>query len=447
MTQQLSGWGKTPASFPAKLIQPTSDQEILEVLSGPLRTAPRGLGRSYGDAAQIAAGLVLDLTRLKPTFELDEKTGLLTVSAGYSLGEILERTLPRGWFIPVTPGTRFVTVGGAVASDVHGKNHHRDGSFSMHLSNLELLTPSGAMTLTSSDPAFAATAGGMGLTGVVSKITVKLLAVETSLIRAVTVPTRSLAETFEAMTRDDEYTYAVAWIDATATGSRLGRGLASFGEHAKIDELFGRTIDQPLAYHPKAVATIPVSAPSQLLNPLTVRLFNSAWFQAGAARCGEKITSLDGFFYPLDAVGSWNRLYGRRGFLQYQVVVPYGSEELIETIIGRLAAGGHPSFLSVLKRFGEQSMGLLSFPKPGWTLALDIPAKRPGLGELLRDFDRRVAAAGGRVYLAKDGRLDPELLETMYPNLRKFEEICHNLDPEGIMATDLARRLRIGGRH
>ena len=447
MTQQVSGWGGTPASSPARLTKPASEPEILEALSGALPVAPRGLGRSYGDAAQVAAGLVMELTHLKPTFELDERSGSLTVSTGYSLGEILERVLPRGWFLPVTPGTRFVTAGGAVASDVHGKNHHRDGSFSMHLSALELLTPSGTLSLYPGDPAFAATAGGMGLTGVISKITVKLLPVETSRIKAVNIPTRSLGDTFEVMSRDGEYTYAVAWIDATATGSRLGRGLASFGEHAKIDELAGGAIDQPLAYHPKTLGTIPVPAPSNLLNPLSVRLFNSAWFQAGVAGAGEKVTSLDSFFYPLDAVGSWNRLYGRRGFLQYQVVVPYGSEDLIETVIGSLAKGGHPSFLTVLKRFGAQSAGLLSFPKPGWTLALDIPAKRPGLSELLRELDRKVAASGGRVYLAKDARLDPNLLEAMYPDLRKFEEICRELDPEGVMATDLARRLRIGGRH
>ncbi|GAA3444438.1 FAD-binding oxidoreductase [Planomonospora venezuelensis] len=441
MTSFLTGWGRT-APTPARLARPGSAEQVAELLRrAPERgVAARGLGRSYGDAAQNAGGLVVDCTGLT-SWSLDETTGLVTAAAGVSLHDLMAALVPRGWFVPVTPGTRHVTVGGAVAADVHGKNHHVDSSFGAHLRSLTLVTADGeSRTLTPGDELFWATVGGMGLTGIITEAVFRCVPIETSRIRVDVERTRDLDHTLETMTAtDDRYRYTVAWIDLLARGGRMGRSVLTRGDHAAREDL-PRGAD-PLAFSPRSLLAAPRWAPDGLLNPVTVRAFNEAWYLK--SRPGSLVQGLAPFFHPLDFVDGWNRVYGPRGFVQYQFVVPFGQEATLRRIVSRLSAEGVVSFLTVLKRFGPGTPGMLSFPLPGWTLALDIPAGQRGLAGLLRAFDERVAEAGGRVYLAKDSRMSAETMAAMYPRLAEWRKVRDGADPGGVFRTDLARRLRL----
>jgi len=406
----------------------------------------RGLGRSYGDAAQNAGGAVLDLTGLDEVFRLDSPTGRLAVSAGVSLDAVMRATIPRGWFVPVTPGTRQVTVGGAIAADIHGKNHHVDGSFCAQVERLELCSPEGPVGISpSSDPElFWATAGGMGLTGVVTEATFSLVPIETS---AMSVDTERAADLDDVMARmqegDHRYRYSVAWIDCMAGGAGLGRSVLTRAHHGRLAELSADAAGDPLAFAPRPAATVPDWWPGGLVNRLSVRAFNEAWFRHAPRMERARLHSVATFFHPLDGVHGWNRLYGGRGFVQYQFVVPYGEEQTLRQIVTRLGKSGCPSFLAVLKRFGPSNPGPLSFPIPGWTLAVDLPVGPAELAILLDDLDEMVANAGGRVYLAKDARLRPELLATMYPRLDEWRQVQSRVDPEGVLRSDLARRLEL----
>ncbi|MBG0828144.1 FAD-binding oxidoreductase [Planomonospora sp. ID67723] len=441
MTSFLTGWGRT-APTPARLARPRSAEQVAELVRGaPDRgVAARGLGRSYGDAAQNAGGLVVDCTALT-SWSLDETTGLVTAAAGLSLHDLMAALVPRGWFVPVTPGTRHVTVGGAVAADVHGKNHHVDSSFGAHLRSLTLATADGELRrLTPQDELFWATVGGMGLTGIITEAGFRCVPIETSRVRVDVERTRDLDHTLETMTAtDDRYRYTVAWIDLLARGGRMGRSVLTRGDHAARGDL-PRGAD-PLEFSPRALLRAPRWAPDGLLNPVTVRAFNEAWYLK--SRPGSFVQNLAPFFHPLDFVDGWNRVYGSRGFVQYQFLVPFGQEATLRRIVSRLSAEGVVSFLAVLKRFGPGTPGMLSFPMPGWTLALDIPAGRRGLAALLRAFDEQVAEAGGRVYLAKDSRMPAEMMAAMYPRLARWREIRDGADPGGVFRTDLARRLRL----
>ncbi|WP_219511286.1 FAD-binding oxidoreductase [Nonomuraea ceibae] len=433
MTTFLTGWGRTSPS-PATVVRPRDAAEVAALVgAAPGRgLLARGLGRAYGDAAQNSGGLVLDCTGLGG-WSFDEATGLVTASAGVSLHELMTALVPRGWFVPVSPGTRHVTVGGAVAADVHGKNHHRDSSFGAHLRSLTLVTADGAVrTLTPDEPLFHATVGGMGLTGVVCEATFGCVPVASSLMRVDVRRTGDLDETLAAMADDDDrHRYTVAWIDLLARGRRMGRGVLTSGDHA---ERGARD------FAPRTLLRAPRRAPGGLLNGVSVRAFNEAWYRR-APRRASVVQGIAPFFHPLDAVEGWNRVYGPRGFVQYQFVVPFGAEKTLREIVGRLSSTGTVSFLTVLKRFGAGSSGLLSFPMPGWTLALDIPAGQRGLGRLLRGFDERVAEAGGRVYLAKDSRLRADMMARMYPGLDRWRRIRDEADPAGLFRSDLARRL------
>ena len=433
------------------MARPRSADEVAALLAAPppRGVIARGLGRSYGDAAQDAGGLVLDCTGLAPELTIDTERGIVTASAGLSIDRLLRDLVPLGWFVPVTPGTRFVTVGGAVAADVHGKNHHVDGSFGAALLGLDLVLPGGARVRVGPDEdpeLFWATVGGMGLTGVVTSATFRCLPVETSRMRVDTERAANLDDALAVMTAtDDEYHYTVAWIDLVARGAATGRSVLTRGRHARLDELPARAQSDPLRFDPRPRLAAPPWAPSGLLNPLTVRAFNEVWFRrapGGAGRRGQ-IQPLAGFFHPLDGVVGWNRLYGGRGFVQYQFVVPFSGVEALRSIVSDLSAAGVASFLAVLKRFGPGNAGHLSFPVEGWTLALDVPLGDPRLPAMLRDFDTRVAAAGGRVYLAKDATLDATLVGTMYPRLDAWRQVRARVDPDGVLRSDLARRLEL----
>jgi decaprenylphospho-beta-D-ribofuranose 2-oxidase len=441
----LAGWGRTAPSR-ALVYRPDEPQSVQTALKdASLRGAiARGLGRSYGDAAQNAGGCVLDMTGLSSVRSFDVQAGVVTVGAGVSLDRLMHLVVPFGWFVPVTPGTRFVTVGGAVAADIHGKNHHRDGSFCDHVLSFELCTPDGRWVSASPEEepdVFWATAGGMGLTGVIVEVTLQLIPVETSYMRIDTERASDLEDLMARMDDGDEgYRYSVAWVDMLARGKRLGRAVVTRGDHAALEDLAPAHRRRALGVAPPTRLAVPEWWPTGLLRRPLVRAFNEVWFRKAPARRVTQVQHLYSFFHPLDGVRDWNRMYGRQGFLQYQFVVPFGHEVELRKVLERLA--GCPSFLAVFKRFGPQR-GLLSFPLAGWTLALDLPVGLSGLPELLDGLDEVVVEAGGRLYFAKDSRMRPELVEAMYPELDRWREVRDQLDPAHIMRSDLSRRLQL----
>ncbi|MCT9076306.1 FAD-binding oxidoreductase [Streptomyces fulvoviolaceus] len=445
-TVSVTGWGRT-APTAARLIRPGTYEEAVAAVRdcGARGGIPRGLGRAYGDAAQNAGGSVLDMTGLDRVHVIDAAGGIVLCDAGVSLHRLMEVLLPLGWFVPVTPGTRQVTVGGAIGADIHGKNHHGSGSFSRHVLSMELLTADGGIrTVGRGTPLFDATTGGMGLTGVILTATIQLQPVETSLMSVDTERARDLDDLMARLTAGDHrYRYSVAWIDLLARGAATGRGVLTRGDHAPLESVSTRTRRNPLAFRTSRFPAAPAFLPEGLLTRTTVGAFNELWYRtAPRARTGE-LQRISTFFHPLDGVPHWNRIYGRGGFVQYQFVVGHDQEDAVRRIVRRISERRCPSFLAVLKRFGDADPGWLSFPVPGWTLALDIPAGLPGLGALLDELDEEVATAGGRVYLAKDSRLRPELLAAMYPRLDDFRALRAELDPRGVFVSDLSRRLNL----
>jgi decaprenylphospho-beta-D-ribofuranose 2-oxidase len=453
----LSGWGRT-APTSAEVVHAIDTGIVDEAVAASAPDAvigrsgrglvARGLGRSYGDAAQNSGGTVVDTTWLDAVHSADLETGRITVGAGVSLQTLMERFVPLGWFVPVTPGTRLVTVGGAIAADIHGKNHHVDGSFCSHVISMTLVTPTGTHTVTpdSNPDLFWATSGGMGLTGVITEATLQLIAVETSYMLVDTERAVDLDDIMAKMrSGDDGYRYSVAWIDCQSTGSRLGRSVLTRGDHARLADLpahLAGNPDKARAFVPRQLARIPLTPPSGLLNPLSVGAINEFWFRK-APRQPQLAHPhhMTGFFHPLDGIGEWNRFYGRRGFLQYQFVVPDAAGETVRHVIERLTKVRLAAFVNVLKRFGPGDPGPLSFPMPGWTLALDLLVGNEELGPLLDGFDELVLEAGGRVYLAKDSRLAPDTFRAMYPGVDRFLEIKRTVDPDRVLRSDLGRRL------
>ena len=438
----LHGWGRTSPSV-ADVHRPLTDDHVIAHVAsaGPRGVLARGLGRSYGDAAQNAGGTVLDTTALAGVRHADLDTGEVTVAAGASIGDLIRWFVPHGWFPPVVPGTRHVTVGGAIAADIHGKNHHVAGSFASHVTALTLATPGGIRRAAPDDDpdVFWATTGGMGLTGVVLDATIRLQPVRTAAIRLVERRTRDLDETLDALEREDRHhTYSVAWIDCSSPATR-GRSVLSFGEHAASGEAAspGRRDEED-----RARVSLPAWWSWRVLNPAVLRAFNEAWWRRAPSEARSDVVPHGRFFFPLDGVGDWNRLYGAKGFLQYQLVVPYGREDVLRRIVEE-ATARTTVLLAVLKRFGEATPGMLSFPVPGWTLALDIPVGAPGLAERLDHWDELVATAGGRLYLAKDSRTRPSILAAMYPELARWQEVRERVDPDGTFESDLARRLEL----
>jgi decaprenylphospho-beta-D-ribofuranose 2-oxidase len=449
--RSLAGWGRT-APTPALVAEPTTTDEVLDALerTGPRGVIARGLGRSYGDSAQNAGGLVVDDTRLSGLVDLDLTNGVVTALAGTSIDDLIRWLVPLGWFVPTTPGTRQVTVGGAIAADVHGKNHHRSGSWCESVSAFTLATPArGVVRVTPEDEPelFWATAGGLGLTGVVLDATIRLTPIETSLLSVDVDRTPDLDSTLALMdATDDDYDHSVAWIDLLAPGAKLGRSILTRGHFATLDQLDARHRRDPLAFRSGTLATVPPIFPSGLLNGTTVRAFNELWYRKAPKRARGRLQTISEFFHPLDLLADWNRIYGPRGFLQWQGLVPLEATDALHEIVSDLGTSGRSSFLAVLKRCRVGNPGPLSFPMEGWTLALDLPVDHTeGLGRLLDRLDDLVVGAGGRIYLAKDSRLRPELLPLMYPRLDEWRAVRRTIDPGSLLRSDLARRLDLDG--
>lgn len=443
MTVLLHGWGNTAPSA-AHVVRPRDAEEVAASLAdaGPRGALPRGLGRSYGDAAQDAGGLVLDCTGLTGAVRFDPLRGEVTAPAGTSLGELIAHLLPHGAFLPVTPGTRHVTLGGAIAADVHGKNHHVDSSLGAHVRSLTLITPDGSthrLDPEHEDPElFWATVGGMGLTGVIIDATLTTIPVESAHVRVDTDRTTDLDTTLELLAPGSEDRYSVAWVDLL----HRGRAVVTRGEHARVRDLpVARRGDPLRGAGPGTTLTVPLTAPRGLFNRWTMTAFNHAYYHRAPKRRRDETQPLSTFFHPLDAVGNWNRAYGPAGAVQYQCVLPPGEEETLHRIAADLS--GVPTFLGVLKRMGRSTPAPLSFPRPGWTLAVDLPADLPGLGRLLTRCDERVLEAGGRLYLAKDSRAAADTVHAMYPDLRAWRRVRERVDPKGVLVSDLARRLEL----
>ena len=444
MADRLTGWGRTAPTYATVVPVRSYEDAVTAVLTaGPRGVLARGLGRSYGDAAQNAGGTVLDLTGLSRIHEVRADARLVRCDAGVSLDTLMRTLLPFGLWLPVIPGTRQVTVGGAIAADVHGKNHHVAGSFGSHVVSMDLLTADGTVsTLGPDSELFRATVGGMGLTGVVLGATLELQPVETAYFVVDTERTDDLDGLLRRLSdNDDDYTYSVAWFDAVGTGRHLGRAVLTRGDPASCDDLPGRLRRAPLRFDAPALATVPDVFPPGLLNRWTARAFNELWYRR--ARPSREVQNITRFFHPLDTIAEWNRLYGPRGLCQYQFVVPFGAEQALRHAVELIARSGQVSCLNVLKRFGPGNRSPLSFPMPGWTLAVDLPVSR-GLDEVLRSLDDLVLDAGGRLYLAKDSRLGPDAVAKMYPRLPEFEAVRHRADPAGVFRSDLSRRLSLG---
>jgi decaprenylphospho-beta-D-ribofuranose 2-oxidase len=443
---KLSGWGCYPSSESA-VYRPEKIAELAAVVAGDCSSLiPRGAGRAYGDAALNDSSGVVDLQRLNRMLGFDEHSGVLRCEAGVTIAEIIEVFLPRGFFPAVTPGTRFVTIGGSIAADVHGKSHHRDSSLGSHVQSLDLMLASGEVHRCSREQEpdlFWATIGGMGLTGVIVEVEICLKRVETAWLEGEVVRARDVDQAIEIFERADrDYHYSVGWIDcATAgAGGSLGRSVINLGNFAPPSALDERKRRAPLEVPPRWRMTVPFNLPNFTLSSATIRAFDALYY-ALHARAGKRmLADYDSFFYPLDAIHHWNRIYGKRGFVQYQCVWPLEESRagLIEAL-DAIAKTGGGSFLTVLKKFGPQE-GMLSFPMPGYTLALDFPV-REGLFPFLDRLDEMVLKRGGRIYLAKDARMKREMFEAMYPNLPRWRAIKAELDPNNRFSSTLARRL------
>jgi decaprenylphospho-beta-D-ribofuranose 2-oxidase len=437
MKKLMTNWNNYPV-VEAREISFDYEKEIVSKLTQTC--IPHGNGRCYGDASLSAD--VVNTLRYDKVLAFDEANGVITCQSGLLLSDLLQIIVPRGWFLPVTPGTKFITVGGAVASDVHGKNHHVDGAFSRHVVSMSVLTGTGE-TFTCSPSAnadlFWATCGGMGLTGIILDVKFRLKRINTAYIRQKQIKARNLHEIMGLFEENVESTYSVAWIDCLKSGKNFGRSILILGEHATIDDV---QTDKVLVPKEKALVTVPFNFPSFVLNGFTVKLFNALYYAKNYKRVMDSVVHYDGFYYPLDSILSWNKIYGNKGFVQYQFVLPLAtSKQGLVDIMTRINRRGTGSFLAVLKLFGEQD-NLISFPMRGYTLALDFPIV-PGLFEFLDELDNVVADYGGRIYLSKDARMKGEIFWKTYLHAQEFKNILQKYDPDNRFVSQLSQRLTL----
>jgi decaprenylphospho-beta-D-ribofuranose 2-oxidase len=441
MKKEIANWGNYPSmESEERYFTQLEDAQLYIKTAGPF--IPRGNGRCYGDAS--LAQSTLNATRYDKILSFDTGEGVFECQSGITLDQILEVIVPKGWFLPVTPGTKFITVGGAVASDVHGKNHHVDGCFSHHVVEMDLLLADG--TLITCGPRnttdlFEATCGGMGLTGLITRVKFRLKKIETSYIRQRQVKAANLEEIIRLFEEYKDYTYSVAWIDCLKKGKGFGRSILMLGEHATRADLDAQQEKDPLQLPKKRQITFPFNLPSWVLNSFTVKAFNFLFYGKNRKKVIDNVVNYEPFFYPLDAILHWNRGYGKKGFIQYQFVVPLESKEGLIAILQKISEKGLGSFLAVLKVFGPQE-SLISFPIEGYTLALDIPVRK-GMFGILDELDKIVLQYGGRLYMSKDARMSPDVLQAGYPHLPRFLSILKKYDPEGRIRSVQSERLHL----
>jgi len=441
---KLAGWGRYPV-VETQVYRPEKIGELAAVVTANSTSlTPRGAGRAYGDAALNDRNRVVDVQRLNRMLAFDPHSGILRCEAGVTIAEIIQVFMPRGFFPPVTPGTKFVTLGGSLAADVHGKNHHRDSSLANHVLNFDLMLASGEVRRCSREQnadLFWATAGGMGLTGVILEVELRLIRVESAWIDGEVIRARDADAALETFERtDSEYRYSAAWIDCATTGASLGRSVVHVGNFASLDALAPKRRAAPFDLKRGIHPVVPFEFPNFALNSLSIRAFNAGYYAIHRGSGQHAMVGFDPFFYPLDSIHGWNRIYGKRGFVQYQCVWPPAESRagLIETVEA-IARSRRGSFLTVLKKFGPQE-GILSFPMPGYTLALDF-AVDDGLFPFLDRLDEMVLKRGGRVYLANDARMKPEIFHAMYANLPRWQSIRAAADPNHRFSSSLSRRL------
>lgn len=430
MIKEITNWGNYPVKQ-ANEIAGSSINDIrtsLAFTNGPI--IPRGNGRCYGDAS--LGENVLSSLNLDYVLSFDYTNGIFQCESGMILDQILEIIVPKGWFLPVTPGTKYITIGGAIASDIHGKNHHVDGSFCDHVIEMDIMLFNGDVVTCSpiiNQELFEASRGGMGLTGFILRATFRLKKIETSFIRQVQVKASNLNELMELFQEYRSYTYTMSWIDCLKSGKHFGRSILMAGEHAVKDELNTKQMRNSLEPYSDTLFTFPVNLPSFVLNPYTVKGFNFLYYQKNFRKYSNNIVPYDPFFYPLDKILDWNKGYGRNGFLQYQFVLPMeSSKQGMVDILNRINRKGMGSFLAVFKVFGRQN-NLISFPMEGCTLALDFPVRKD-LFPFLDELDRVVLDYGGRLYLTKDARMKAGIFWKSYSGSERFFELVQKYNPD-----------------
>ncbi len=437
--QHVSGWGRYP-EIDAESLKPRNTVQLSEFMrthqnatGNVFQGICRGMGRSYGDSA--LAPLLIHTAHLDNFIGFDAANGVLHCNSGVSLGCILDNFAHRGWFLPVLPGTRHVTVGGAIASDVHGKNHHHDGCFSQYVLSFRLLTAHGKVlqcSATENSEAFYSTCGGMGLTGIVLDVHLQLRQIGSAFIQQRAIKTSNLRECFDQLAANEDVRYSVAWLDCMARGDQMGRSVIFLGEHCD---------EGGFESHRKISLNVPFNSPAFLLNRHTMKLFNQFYYQFSSRTAAPTTQHFESFFFPLDSISNWNRLYGRRGFLQYQFVLPNETAYTgMHEILSRITTAGKGSFLSVLKKLGAANENLLSFPIAGYTLALDFKFQ-PDLLPLLDTLDSIVLHHGGRLYLSKDARMTATTFKRSYPQWQQFVEVRNKLGASGVFRSLQSVRL------
>lgn len=442
--EKLAGWGNFPVTASYNFF-PSSEPEVLKtVKQGNL--VPRGLGRSYGDQAINENGQVAICTHLNHFLGWDEKEGILECEAGVSLEDIINVFGPKGWLPMICPGTKFVTIGGAIANDIHGKAHHVDGSFYNCVISFNIMLASGevvAASRTEHADLFEANFGGLGLLGVILSAKIRLRKVETTYFKQKSIKVKNLEEMLKALEEYAHFNYSVAWVDPLAKGSKLGSGVLTVGNAAGLDDLPPSLRKEPLKLHKKSKLTVPFFLPGFLLNTVTVKMLNRVI--AFVQNSPKEFIHYEKFFFPLDMINNWNKGYGKRGFIQYQFVIPPGKEgaENVKRIIEMIASSGCTPFLNVFKKMGH-GQGILSFPFEGYTLAIDFPVTK-NLRAFTKKMDAEVLKAGGRIYLGKDSMLDKETFQAMYPQYDQWLAIKRKYDPQNVFTSDIGRRLGLQG--
>lgn len=429
MQKQLANWGNYPAVACDEQTF-SQDDQLQAVVAQNDAIIARGNGRCYGDAS-LAVHSISTL-KYDKVLDFDVQDGYITCQSGITLDQVLDIIVPKGWFLPVTPGTKNITIGGAIASDVHGKNHHVDGAFSRHVTWMDILTADGQTircSQTENTDLFWATCGGMGLTGVITVVKFDLKKIETAYIKQTQIKAKNLDEVIRLFDEYKHYTYSVAWIDCLKKGDAFGRSILIVGEHATKADLSPKQAEHPLQLPKKSQLTMPFNLPEFVLNTFTVKAFNWLYYGKNFKREINNVVPYEPFFYPLDAILHWNRGYGKSGFVQYQFVIPMDQKEGLVTILKRISDKGLGSFLAVLKVFGQQD-DLISFPMEGYTLALDFPVRK-GLFEFLDELDELVLQHKGRLYLSKDARMKQDIFWKSYPNAPRFLEIVKRYNPLG----------------